>query len=88
MPSGTFSFQPRPSPRRLQPGVSPSAGGYSAEIDAALHEPTLAARLADLGGGPLLLPGGRTTSVAFDAFIRAEIAKWAEVVRRTGAKPE
>lgn len=57
------------------------------ELAAALEDPTLQQRFEELGGGPLPLPGGRTTPEAFDAFIRAEIAKWAEVVEKTGVRP-
>jgi tripartite-type tricarboxylate transporter receptor subunit TctC len=42
--------------------------------------------MADLGGMRAdLAPGGGSTPEAFDAFIRAEVAKWSEVVRRSGA---
>ena len=45
------------------------------------------ARIAELGGDPPgLTPEGGTTPQAFEAFIKAEIAKWAEVVRVSGAK--
>jgi tripartite-type tricarboxylate transporter receptor subunit TctC len=37
---------------------------------------------------PNLRPDGGTDPAAFDAFIKAEIAKWAEVVRRSGAQVE
>jgi len=57
------------------------------EMDSILQEPAVQERLAELGAGPLPLPGGRTSPEAFDAFIKAEIAKWAEVVRKTGVKP-
>jgi tripartite-type tricarboxylate transporter receptor subunit TctC len=60
-----------------------------AEIDAVVKEPETRARLADLGGmPPALTPDGGTTPAAFEAFVRAEIARWAEVVRRSGAKVE
>lgn len=59
-----------------------------AEMDAALQEPQLQERIAFLGGGPLPLPGGRTSPAAFDAFIRQEIGKWSEVVQRTGLRAE
>ena len=35
-----------------------------------------------------LTPDGGTSPEAFEAFIRAEIARWAEVVRRSGATVE
>lgn len=54
------------------------------ELAAVLEDPTLRQRLEELGGGPLPLPGGRTTPEAFDAFIRSEIAKWTDVVQKTG----
>jgi tripartite-type tricarboxylate transporter receptor subunit TctC len=59
-----------------------------AEIEAVRQEPNVQQRFAELGGGPLPLPGNRTTPAAFDAFIRSEIAKWGDVVERTGLRPE
>ncbi|MCX7686087.1 MAG: tripartite tricarboxylate transporter substrate binding protein, partial [Acetobacteraceae bacterium] len=57
-----------------------------AEVNAAVHDPATWRRLADLGGmKPDLQPDGGTNPEAFAAFIRAEIAKWTEVVRRSGA---
>jgi tripartite-type tricarboxylate transporter receptor subunit TctC len=54
-----------------------------------IKEPEMQRRLADLGGmPPNLRPDGGTDPAAFDAFIKAEIAKWAEVVRRSGAQVE
>jgi tripartite-type tricarboxylate transporter receptor subunit TctC len=59
------------------------------EIDAVVKEPETARRIADLGGMmPGLTPDGGTTPEAFEAFIRAEIAKWGEIVRRSGATVE
>lgn len=60
-----------------------------AEVNAAVQDPTTWARLADLGGmKPDLQPDGGTNPGAFGAFIQAEIAKWTEVVRRSGASVE
>jgi tripartite-type tricarboxylate transporter receptor subunit TctC len=57
-----------------------------AEIDAILREPAIAARIADLGGmPPALTPGGGTSPAAFEAFIRSEVTRWSEIVRRSGA---
>jgi tripartite-type tricarboxylate transporter receptor subunit TctC len=60
-----------------------------AEIDAIVKEPATKARLADLGGMmPELTPDGGTSPAAFTAFVRAETAKWGDVVRRSGATVE
>jgi tripartite-type tricarboxylate transporter receptor subunit TctC len=58
-----------------------------AAVDAVSKEETVRVRLADLGADPPnLTPDGGTTPDAFEAFIRAEIVKWAEVVRVSGAR--
>ncbi|WP_165982292.1 Bug family tripartite tricarboxylate transporter substrate binding protein [Dankookia rubra] len=60
-----------------------------AEIDAVMREPETRARVADLGGlPPGLTPDGGTTPAAFHAFVRSEIAKWAKVVKQSGATAE
>ncbi|HEY8610269.1 MAG TPA: tripartite tricarboxylate transporter substrate binding protein [Roseomonas sp.] len=60
-----------------------------AEIDAIVKEPATKARLADLGGMmPELTPDGGTSPAAFTKFVRAEIAKWGDVVRKSGATVE
>lgn len=59
------------------------------EIDAVVKEPETARRIADLGGmKPGLTPDGGTSPEAFEAYIKAEIAKWGEVVRKSGASLE
>jgi tripartite-type tricarboxylate transporter receptor subunit TctC len=72
------------APARTPPAIVARLG---AEVDAITKEEGYRARLADLGGNPpALTPDGGTSPAAFDAFIRAEIAKWAEVIRVSGAK--
>jgi tripartite-type tricarboxylate transporter receptor subunit TctC len=62
---------------------------YSDEMNAIIREADMQRRLADLGGmPPNLTPDGGTSPETFDAFTKAEIAKWAEVVRRSGAQVE
>jgi tripartite-type tricarboxylate transporter receptor subunit TctC len=53
------------------------------EINAALADPKMQARLADLGG--TLLPG---SSADFDKLIVKETEKWAKVIRATNMKAE
>ena len=53
------------------------------EINAALADPAMLARLGAIGGEPL--PG---TPAAFAALIADETEKWAKVVRAAGLKPE
>jgi len=65
-------------------GTPPAAiARLNAEINAALADPKMKARLEDLGG--ILMPG---TPAEFGAFIRAETEKWAKVVDFSGAKAE
>jgi tripartite-type tricarboxylate transporter receptor subunit TctC len=53
------------------------------EINAALADPKMKARLADLGG--TVLPG---SPADFGKLIADEIEKWAKVIKFTGIKPE
>jgi tripartite-type tricarboxylate transporter receptor subunit TctC len=52
-----------------------------AEIDTIARDPAFRARLAEFGAdGPGLTPAGGSSPAAFEAFLAAEIRKWAEVV--------
>jgi tripartite-type tricarboxylate transporter receptor subunit TctC len=53
------------------------------EINAALADPKMKARLADLGG--TVLPGASTD---FGKLIAHEVEKWAKVVKFSGVKPD
>ncbi len=53
------------------------------EINAALADPTIKTRLADLGGQPY---GGPPDE--FGRFLAAETEKWGKVVREAGLKPD
>ena len=52
-------------------------------INAALEDPEVKTRIADVGGTPLLY-----TPTEFGAVIRADTEKWAKVIRSAGIKPE
>ncbi len=59
------------------------------EIEAVLADPAVWRRFEDLGGMRAeLAPGGGSTPETFDRFVAAEVAKWTEVVRRSGATVE
>ena len=51
----------------------------NAEVAALLDSPETERRFAELGGVPL-----RGSPEAFAAFVRSEIAKWREVIRKEG----
>jgi tripartite-type tricarboxylate transporter receptor subunit TctC len=53
------------------------------EINAALADPKMKARFADIGGEPLA-----GAPAAFGSLIAAETEKWGKVVRAAGLKPE
>jgi tripartite-type tricarboxylate transporter receptor subunit TctC len=87
-----------PSVADFVPGYEASAvGGFGAPkgtpkeivdkvnagINAALADPAIKARLADLGGTPL--PG---TAADFKKLIAGETEKWAKVIRAENIKPE
>jgi tripartite-type tricarboxylate transporter receptor subunit TctC len=53
----------------------------NAEINAALADPAISGRIADMGGSPLML-----LPAQFGKFIADEIDKWARVIRSTNIK--
>ncbi|WP_376092029.1 Bug family tripartite tricarboxylate transporter substrate binding protein [Roseomonas sp. CCTCC AB2023176] len=56
------------------------------EIDAVVKDPDTWNRLADLGSmKPDLTPDGGTSPEAFLAFVKDEIRRWTDIVRRSGA---
>jgi len=67
------------------PKNTPTAivGKLNKEINAAIADPAMKARLTALGGEPL--PG---SSAEFGRLIAEETEKWAKVVRAAGLKPE
>jgi len=69
------------APRGTPPAIVEK---LSNEIEAAVADPQIKARLADLGG--TALPTG--SPAEFGAYIAAETEKWAKVVQFAGIKPE
>ena len=53
------------------------------EVNAALDDPKMKARLADLGGTPL-----QGSPVQFGKLIAEETEKWAKVIRAANIKPQ
>ncbi|MCQ4158571.1 tripartite tricarboxylate transporter substrate-binding protein [Roseomonas sp. GC11] len=59
----------------------------NAELNSFIATPASWGRLAEMGAlKPGLTPGGGTSPAAFDAFLAAEMRKWAEVARRSGTR--
>jgi len=67
------------------PATTPAdiVGRLNREINAAIADPAMKARLAAIGGEPL--PGA---PAEFGRLIAQETEKWAKVVRAAGIKPE
>lgn len=61
----------------------PVVARLSGEIQSIVREPAFRAKLAEQGADPV-----GNTPEEFEAFIRAEVAKWGEVVRRAQATAE
>ena len=53
------------------------------DINAGLANPTIRARLADLGTIPMIF-----TATEFGAYVAAESEKWTKVIQFAGIKPE
>jgi len=68
------------APRGTPPEI---IGTLNRAVNAVLADPRLQARFADLGGAPMPMTPG-----AFGDLLVAETAKWAKVVKFSGAKPE
>jgi tripartite-type tricarboxylate transporter receptor subunit TctC len=62
---------------------APIIDTLNGEIDAELADPTMKARIADLGGSPMSM-----TPAAFGKFIADETEKWAKVIRAANIKAE
>lgn len=75
----------------LAPAATPApiVAQLGAELDAVGRDPDFRARLATFGADPAgLTPDGGSSPETFAAFLRAEIAKWAEVVRQADVRVE
>ncbi len=75
----------------LAPARTPAAivERLGSELNAVALDPAFRARMTALGADtPGLRPDGGTSPATFAAFIRAEIAKWADVVHRANIRVE
>jgi len=61
----------------------PILAKLSDEVSKVLHAPDVIARIHELGSEP-----GHATAKDFGAFMQTETAKWAEVIRTSGAKAD
>jgi tripartite-type tricarboxylate transporter receptor subunit TctC len=65
---------------------APVVAKLGQEVDAVARDPAFRRRMQEVGADlPRLTPDGGSSPEAFAAFLKAERAKWAEVVRRSGA---
>jgi tripartite-type tricarboxylate transporter receptor subunit TctC len=68
------------APKNTPPGVT---GKLNNEINAALADPMIKARLADMGGTALV-----GSSAYFGKLIEEETEKWAKVIKFANIKPD
>jgi tripartite-type tricarboxylate transporter receptor subunit TctC len=68
------------APKQTPPEI---LDGLNEAINAALADPQVKARLADMGAEPM-----STTPAMFGSFITTETEKWAKVIKFAGIKPE
>jgi tripartite-type tricarboxylate transporter receptor subunit TctC len=65
-------------------GTPPEAlAKFGAALKAALKDPAVAPRIAELGGA--VVPESKQTPAALRAFLKAEIEKWAPIIRASGS---
>lgn len=81
--SGVPGFEASAWQLLLVPGGTPKAivDKIQQEVARALKSPDVAERVLKMG----VLPGGGTPTET-EAFVRGEVAKWGDVIRKTGAK--
>ena len=75
----------------LAPAATPApvVQRLGTELNAIALDPAFRQRMAALGADPpALTPDGGTSPATFAAFLRAEIAKWADVVNRANVRVE
>ncbi|MEO3473958.1 tripartite tricarboxylate transporter substrate binding protein [Roseomonas sp. CAU 1739] len=75
----------------LAPAATPApiVQRLGAELNAIALDPAFRQRMAALGADPpALTPDGGTSPETFAAFLRAEVAKWADVVNRANIRVE
>jgi tripartite-type tricarboxylate transporter receptor subunit TctC len=72
----TAAFAPANTPREIVERLN-------REINAALADPTILARFADVGAMPIVFTPAEAT-----AFVTAQTEKWAKVIKGAGIKPE
>ena len=72
-------YAPRGTPK-------PAVDKLEAALQAALKDPTVIQRFAELSMEPV--SQDRATSAALDAFLKAEVDKWATIIKAAGVQPE
>jgi tripartite-type tricarboxylate transporter receptor subunit TctC len=68
------------APAQLSPALTDQ---LNAAIRAALDDPKLRAQLESEGARPTGM-----SAAGFAAFVRADVARWAPIVRQSGARPD
>ncbi|MBK8739148.1 MAG: hypothetical protein IPM02_06165 [Betaproteobacteria bacterium] len=69
------------APRGLPPAI---AARLNAAVNAAVADPAVNKRLLDLGAKPVT----DSTPAKLEPYIRAEMVKWAQIIKASGIQPE